>query len=66
MAGTLTALDGTLKKSKAKNKLANVKLVYPNARKPLPFWWNPGGVANTEMSRTSHHRNVSAEKRNVR
>lgn len=64
-ASILTDLDGTPKNNKVKNIMDNVKLVYPKAKKPLPLVWNPGGVANADTSKITHHKNVSAVKKRV-
>lgn len=65
MASIRTDLDGTPKNNSVKNMLASVKLVYPKAKKPLPLEWSPGGVANADTSKITHHKNVSAVKNRV-
>lgn len=46
--------------------LAKVREAKPNARKPLPLVWKPGGVANVDTSSTVHQMNVKIVKRKVR
>lgn len=50
---------GKAKNMRVISKLANVKLVKLNGKKPDPRTWNPGGVTNMPTSMITHHPKVT-------
>lgn len=62
MARIRFVLAGALKNSSEQNKVAKVRVAYPNDKNPLPRVWNPGGVANAETRSKIHQMNVEKVK----
>lgn len=60
-----TGRDGIPKKMRVNIILANARPANPNEVKPLPLILKPGGVANADTSRTTHHTNVTTVSKTV-